>query len=106
MSNEVVSRLAPSPTGLLHLGNVRTFLWAWLSARAQRGKIIMRIEDLDSPRVKAGVTEKMLEDLKWLGFDWDEGPEGCVQTQRRAYYAEIHERLRKLAAIYPCVCTR
>jgi glutamyl-tRNA synthetase len=106
MRNEVVSRLAPSPTGLLHLGNVRTFLWAWLSARAQAGKIIMRIEDLDSPRVKPGVTEKMLDDLKWLGFDWDEGPEGCVQTQRRSYYLEIHERLRKLGAIYPCVCTR
>jgi glutamyl-tRNA synthetase len=102
----VVSRLAPSPTGLLHLGNVRTFLWAWLSARAQRGKVIMRIEDLDSPRVKAGVTEKMLDDLKWLGFDWDEGPAGCVQTERREYYAHIHERLRKLGATYPCVCTR
>jgi glutamyl-tRNA synthetase len=101
-----ISRLAPSPTGALHLGNIRTFLLAWLSARAQGGRVIMRVEDLDSPRVKAGVTEKMLDDLKWLGFDWDEGPEGCVQTQRRAYYLQIHEQIRKLNAIYPCVCTR
>ena len=102
----IIARLAPSPTGALHLGNIRTFLWAWLSARAQGGRVIMRVEDLDSPRVKADVTEKMLDDLAWLGFDWDEGPDGCVQTQRRAYYREIHERLRQLNAIYPCVCTR
>jgi len=101
-----VSRLAPSPTGALHLGNIRTFLWAWLSARAQNGRVIMRVEDLDSPRVKPGVTEKMLDDLKWLGFDWDEGPDGCVQTQRRAYYLQIHEQLRACGAIYPCICTR
>ena len=101
-----VSRLAPSPTGALHLGNIRTFLWAWLSARAQRGRVIMRVEDLDSPRVKPGVTEKMLDDLAWLGFDWDEGPAGCVQTERRAYYREIHEKLRALNSIYPCICTR
>ena len=106
MANTLVSRLAPSPTGALHLGNIRTFLWAWLSARAQGGRVIMRVEDLDSPRVKAGVTEKMLDDLKWLGFDWDEGPAGCVQTERRAYYRDIHEKLRALNAIYPCVCTR
>ena len=106
MEHDVVARLAPSPTGALHLGNIRTFLWAWLSARAQGGRVIMRIEDLDSPRIKAGVTEKMLDDLKWLGFDWDSGPAGCIQTERRAYYREIFERLRGLNAIYPCVCTR
>jgi glutamyl-tRNA synthetase len=69
----LVSRLAPSPTGVLHLGNARTFLWAWLSARSQGGRMIMRIEDLET-RGKPGVTEKILDDLAWLGLDWDEGP--------------------------------
>jgi glutamyl-tRNA synthetase len=114
--NRVVSRLAPSPTGALHLGNIRTFLWAWLSARAQNGRVIMRVEDLDSPRVKPGLNEKILDDLRWLGFDWDEGPDlgspsaaapnPYIQTQRREYYAQIHQRLLSRDAIYPCVCTR
>ncbi len=104
MRNPIVARLAPSPTGALHLGNIRTFMWAWLSARAQGGRVLMRIEDLETPRVKPGVAEKMLDDLRWLGFDWD--GEFSVQTERRAYYAEIFERLRALDAIYPCVCTR
>ncbi|MBI3829975.1 MAG: hypothetical protein HY291_10685, partial [Planctomycetes bacterium] len=65
-----VSRLAPSPTGALHLGNARTFLWAWLSARAQGGKVILRGEDLET-KGKPGVVERMLDDLLWLGLDWD-----------------------------------
>ena len=67
----VVGRLAPSPTGSLHVGNVRTFLWAWLSARSQGGRVLFRVEDLDTPRVKEGVVSKMIDDLRWLGFDWD-----------------------------------
>jgi len=116
MHPPVVARLAPSPTGQLHLGNIRTFMWAWLSARARNGRVIMRIEDLDSPRIKPGVAEKMLDDLKWLGFDWDEGPGATgseendwgayIQTHRRAFYREIFDRLLKAGAIYPCVCTR
>ncbi|HEY3324905.1 MAG TPA: tRNA glutamyl-Q(34) synthetase GluQRS [Planctomycetota bacterium] len=107
----VVSRLAPSPTGSLHIGNVRTFLWAWLSARAQGGRVILRVEDLDTPRVKPGVIEKMLDDLRWLGLDWDNGPgvtthENFVQSQRREHYQRVHARLLAENAIYPCVCTR
>src|SRR5436190_23903395 len=70
----VVGRLAPSPTGAQHLGNARTYLIAWLSARSQGGKVILRIEDIDSPRVKAGAAEQAVDDLRWLGLDYDEGP--------------------------------
>lgn len=100
----VISRLAPSPTGALHLGNVRTFMCAWLSARAQGGQVLMRIEDLETPRVKAGAAEKMLDDLRWLGFDWD-GPI-AVQSQRRHYYFDMYRELYRKFVIYPCVCTR
>ncbi|HXG61223.1 MAG TPA: tRNA glutamyl-Q(34) synthetase GluQRS [Planctomycetota bacterium] len=98
----VVGRLAPSPTGSLHLGNARTFLWAWLSARSRGGKVLLRIEDLDTPRVKPGVVEKMIDDLAWLGLDWD--GEVVVQSARRAYYRDIHARLG--GRLYPCRCTR
>lgn len=98
----VVGRLAPSPTGSLHAGNVRTFLWAWLSARSQGGRVLLRVEDLDTPRVKPGVVEKMIDDLRWLGFDWD-GPVE-VQSARREHYREAHARLA--GRIFPCRCTR
>src|SRR6185503_8782421 len=62
----IVGRLAPSPTGSLHLGNARTFLWAWLSVRARGGRVLMRVEDLDTPRVKPGVVDRMLDDLRCL----------------------------------------
>ena len=98
----IVGRLAPSPTGSLHLGNVRTFLWAWLSVRSQGGRVLMRIEDLDTPRVKPGSVEGLLDDLRWLGLDWDGEVE--VQSRRRAHYAAVFEKLRPL--LYPCGCTR
>jgi glutamyl-tRNA synthetase len=97
-----IGRLAPSPTGALHLGNVRTFLWAWLSARSQDGRVLMRVEDLDTPRVREGVVPKMLDDLRWLGFDWD--GDVVVQSERRALYKSIVDRLA--GKIYPCRCTR
>jgi glutamyl-tRNA synthetase len=68
-----VGRLAPSPTGVLHLGNARTFLWAWLAARSRGGRVVLRIEDLEKP-LAGYVLEEMLSDLRWLGFEWDEGP--------------------------------
>jgi glutamyl-tRNA synthetase len=98
----VVGRLAPSPTGSLHVGNVRTFLWAWLSARSQGGRVLLRIEDLDQPRVKPGVVEKMVDDLRWLGFDWD-GPVE-IQSARRDHYRDVHARLA--GKIFSCRCTR
>lgn len=96
-----VGRLAPSPTGVLHLGNVRTFLWAWLSARAQGGRVLLRVEDLETP-ARPGVTERMIDDLRWLGFDWDGDIE--VQSRRRDYYRKIHSTLA--GKIYPCRCSR
>lgn len=97
-------RLAPSPTGALHLGNIRTFMAAWLSIRAQGGKIILRIEDLDHPRHKPGAEAALLSDLRWLGFDWDEGPH--TQSARKTLYrAALHDLLRQRRA-YPCTCSR
>jgi glutamyl-tRNA synthetase len=98
------TRLAPSPTGALHLGNARTFLLTWLHARANGEELVFRMEDLDGPRIKAGAAEQALEDLRWLGIDWD--GEVLWQSTR----AEAHDAaLADLAArglVYPCVCTR
>lgn len=99
-----VGRLAPSPTGGLHVGNARTFLLAWLSSRARGGRVLMRIEDIDGPRVKPGLTERALEDLAWLGFDWD--GEALVQSARLATYRAAAERLVATGLGYPCVCSR
>ena len=98
----VVGRLAPSPTGSLHVGNVRTFLWAWLSARSQGGQVLLRVEDLDTPRVREGIVPKMIDDLRWLGFDWD--GEVSVQSERREHYKAVFGKLA--GRIYPCKCTR
>ncbi len=97
-------RLAPSPTGALHIGNARTFMVAWLRARSLGGRILMRIEDLDHPHNKPGAAEQALEDLRWLGFDWDGGE--TVQSSRRAVYREACARLSADGSIYPCVCSR
>ena len=98
-----VGRLAPSPTGALHLGNARTFMIAYLRARSLGGKLIMRMEDLDHPRDKPGAAAAALEDLRWLGFDWDEQ---YVQSERKELYAESLARLVELGCAYPCVCSR
>jgi glutamyl-tRNA synthetase len=97
-------RLAPSPTGAQHVGNARTYLIAWLRARCQGGRVVLRIEDIDSPRVKPGAAEQAGADLLWLGLDWDEGP--VVQTQRLALYGAALSRLQERELIYPCTCTR
>ncbi len=98
-----MGRLAPSPTGALHLGNVRTFMIAWLRARSQGGRILMRMEDLDHPHNKPGAAAAAVEDLRWLGFDWDVE---SVQSQRRAVYRDAIRRLADEGFAYPCVCTR
>jgi glutamyl-tRNA synthetase len=99
-----VGRLAPSPTGAQHLGNARTYLIAWLLARGRGGRVVLRIEDIDSPRVKAGAAEQALADLRWLGLDWDEGP--VVQTEQLALYEDALARLRQGERVYPCTCSR
>src|SRR4051794_34469826 len=100
----LVTRLAPSPTGAQHLGNARTYLLAWLLARQAGGRVILRIEDIDSPRVKPGAAEQALEDLRWLGLDWDDGP--VVQTQRLPLYEAALKQLQAGELVYPCTCTR
>lgn len=101
--NGYVGRLAPSPTGALHLGNVRTFLIAYLRARSQDGKLIFRMEDLDHPKDKPGAAAQAVEDLKWLGFEWDEE---YVQSERKAIYRDALQALKQRDLVYPCVCTR
>lgn len=98
-----VGRLAPSPTGALHLGNVRTFMIAYLRARSLGGKLIFRMEDLDHPKDKPGAAVQAIEDLKWLGFEWDEE---YVQSERKDHYRAALERLKSLDLVYPCVCSR
>ena len=98
-----VGRLAPSPTGALHLGNVRTFMVAWLRARSQGGKVVFRMEDLDHPKDKPGAADAAVEDLRWLGFDWDEE---FVQSERHDVYRDALAFLRGRGLVYPCVCSR
>ena len=107
-----VGRFAPSPSGRIHLGNILCCLLAWLSARKKGGKIVLRIEDLDTARCPQRYAEQMLEDLRWLGLDWDEGPETggpdepYFQSQRTALYQSALEQLEALGLVYPCFCTR
>ena len=98
-----VGRLAPSPTGALHLGNARTFMVAWLRARQAGGKLILRTEDLDHPKHKAGAAAQAIGDLRWLGFDWDEE---YVQSSRTELYAAAIRKLCEKGLAYPCVCSR
>ncbi|MBI1348098.1 tRNA glutamyl-Q(34) synthetase GluQRS [bacterium] len=100
----IIGRLAPSPTGAQHAGNARTYLLAWLSARSHAGHIVLRIEDIDSPRVKPWAMQQAMDDLRWLGLDWDVGP--IIQTERLARYQQVLEELQQHERIYPCTCTR
>jgi glutamyl-tRNA synthetase len=108
----IVGRLAPSPTGGLHLGHARSFFLAWLAARSAGGSIILRIEDIDTFRVRPGSAEGQVVDLRWLGLDWDAGPDvggpgrPYVQSKRLALYQRAMERLKASELIYPCTCTR
>src|SRR5262249_41873043 len=98
------TRLAPSPTGALHLGNARTFLINWLLARQNGWRVILRIEDLDGPRIKKGADRQAISDLQWLGLDWDEGP--LYQTTDLQRYRDAIDRLLVSGQAYPCICSR
>lgn len=105
------TRLAPSPTGALHLGNARTFLITWAIARRLGWRIVLRIEDMDTPRVKAGAAEALAETLRWLGMDWDApavGPRDnpLVQSHDLEPYRAAMRALAAHGAAYPCVLTR
>src|SRR5260370_41427603 len=84
-------RFAPSPTGELHLGNARTALLCWQWARSEGGEAALRVEDLDLPRVRPGLAQRQLEELRWLGLDWDLGP--VFQSARTHLYEEALQRL-------------
>ncbi|WP_300718960.1 tRNA glutamyl-Q(34) synthetase GluQRS [uncultured Desulfovibrio sp.] len=118
-------RLAPSPTGYMHLGNAWAFLWAWLAVRSRGGTLVLRMEDIDPQRSRPGYALALVEDLRWLGLDWDEGPaadgtvpdDGCdlreqgpcgpyFQSARTALYAAALDALRDAGLVYPCYCTR
>lgn len=109
---EQVGRFAPSPSGRMHLGNLLCALLAWLSAKSSAGRIILRVEDLDTGRCRPEYARQMEEDLRWLGLFWDEGgssggPVGpYYQSQRGALYAAALEALERQGLVYPCFCTR
>ena len=106
------SRLAPSPTGFLHLGHARTFWTAQQRARRQGGVLILRNDDMDATRFKMEFVDAMLEDLRWFGFEWSEGPDiggpfaPYNQSQRMDFYRAALEKLRAGNFIYPCTCSR
>jgi len=105
-------RLAPSPTGYLHLGHARTFWTAQERARAVGGALVLRNEDLDLPRCKPEFIAAIIEDLRWFGFEWHEGPDvggpfaPYNQSQRRHIYETTLNKLRDAGLIYPCTCSR
>jgi glutamyl-tRNA synthetase len=105
-------RLAPSPTGYLHVGHARTFWTAWLRAREASGALIMRMEDLDPDRSKAIYAEAALDDLRWLGIRWTEGPDKggpfapYVQSKRRPVYLAAWRKLLRAGWLFPCRCSR
>lgn len=105
-------RFAPTPSGPLHLGNARTALLAWLQVRKAGGRFILRIEDIDRARSRPHLADQCCADLRWLGLDWDEGPEvggphaPYVQSLREPLYREALERLQQNHHLYPCYCSR
>ena len=107
-ANPTRGRWAPSPTGLLHVGSARTALAAWLSVRSRGGAFVWRVEDLDPPRIVAGTEAAALDDLRWLGLDWDEGPDvggphaPYRQSERAGLYEAALRRLAERGRLFPC----
>ena len=107
------TRFAPTPSGYLHKGNAYSFILTWLVARSQVGKIVLRIDDLDSTRKRADYVNDVFESLEWLGLDYDEGPQGpdefeakFSQTHRIGEYNDALVRLREAGLLFACECTR
>lgn len=109
---ETMGRFAPSPSGRLHLGNLLCALLVWLSARQKGGRVLLRVEDLDTARCPRRYSDQMEKDLRWLGLDWDIGPgkDGGTgpyyQSERTACYQAALEKLQAEDLVYPCFCTR
>ena len=104
MAERVTGRFAPTPSGRLHLGNLLCAMLAYLSARSQDGRFLLRIEDLDVPRCPRRLSIQAIEDLAWFGFRWDEEP--LWQSERTAVYEAHLKRLQEKGLVYPCFCTR
>ncbi len=108
---EVRVRYAPSPTGFPHIGNIRTALFNWLLARHEGGRFILRIEDTDQARIVPGSLQAIMDGLRWLGLDWDEGPEAggsfgpYIQSERLSIYQQYAEQLLEAGQAYRCYCT-
>ena len=106
-NKKVVTRFAPSPTGFVHIGSIRTALFAYLLARQNNGTFILRIEDTDRARVVDGSLEHIMESLKWLGLDWDFGPDkpapfgSTIQSERRETYIPWAKKLIEKGLAYP-----
>ncbi len=109
--SEVRVRFAPSPTGYVHVGSLRTALYNYLFARHHQGRFVLRIEDTDQSRYVEGAVENLLETLRWAGLDYDEGPEKggpygpYFQSQRKEIYHEHVQQLLDKNAAYPCFCS-
>ena len=103
MTEIIKVRFAPSPTGFLHIGGVRTALFNWLFARHHGGKFILRIEDTDISRSTEESIQEILESMRWLGLDWDEGP--FRQTERQEIYTKKVMHLLSIGKAYHCYCT-
>lgn len=109
---KIRGRFAPTPSGQLHLGNAVTALLAWLQVRSAAGAMVLRIEDLDAPRCKPGTAERIMEEMRWLGLDWDEGPDvggpygPYEQSARLDRYEAALGQLRLEGRLYPCYCSR
>ena len=104
MASTYRTRFAPSPTGKMHPGHARTALVTWLQARKQGGQIVMRMEDIDRPRVVPGSADAICRDYEWLGLDWDEGP--VYQSSHGEAYERALGRLEAAGMVYPCTCSR
>ena len=105
---KVRGRFAPTPSGRMHLGNLLAALLAWLDVRSAGGKLVLRIEDLDTQRTSPEYARQLMDDLRWLELDWDEGglEPAYMQSHRTAYYEEAFRVLEEKGLIYPCYCTR
>ena len=101
-------RFAPTPSGRMHLGNLLAALLAWLDARSGGGELVLRIEDLDTQRTSRLFAAQLLDDLRWLGLDWDQGglEPDYMQSRRTAHYEEAFRLLEERGLIYPCYCSR
>ena len=100
----ITGRFAPTPSGRLYLGNILCAMLAYLSARSQGGRFLLRIEDIDIPRCPEHLTRQAVEDLRWLGFTWDEEP--LIQSRRSGIYQHYLDLLTEKGLTYPCFCTR